>query len=187
LATTDAILDLTTEKNLHPEDVARIDIKVSPRVYKLVGQPFEVRNNPKVDAQFSIQYCVANALFRKSSKLHHFDEPYVRDPRIMELTKNTHVSADPTLEDQEGGMSSLSARMKVTTKKGDILYKFIERPRGFPGNRLTSDEHLDHLKDCVNYSGKPLLGLNIEKILSIVNRLEETEDVCNLIPLLLTQ
>lgn len=187
LATTDAILDLITEKNLHPEDVARIDIKVSPRVYRLVGQPFEVRNNPKVDAQFSIQYCVANALFRKSSKLHHFDEPYVRDPRIMELTKNTHVSADPTLEDQEGGMSSLSARMKVTTKKGEVLYKFIEKPRGLPGNRLTSDEHIDHFKDCVSYSSKPLPGVNIEEIFSMINRLEETEDVCSLIPLLLIQ
>jgi len=185
LAATDAILDLITEKHLIPEDVAQIDIKVSPRVYKLVGRPFEVRDTPKVDAQFSIQYCVANALFRKSSKLYHFDEPYVRDPKIKEFTKNIYVSADPTLEDQERWMSSLSAHMKVTTKKGEVFYKLIERPRGLPGNPLTDEEHMEHFKDCVNYSNKLLLKVNIEKILSIVYELEETQDVCSLIPLLL--
>jgi len=102
LGSTDAILDLIEEKDLTPEEIADVDIKVPPYSYKLVGAQFEVGDNPKVNAQFNIQYCVANALLRKSSKLHHFDESYIRDPKIMDLTKKIHISPEPSLDDPEG-------------------------------------------------------------------------------------
>jgi 2-methylcitrate dehydratase PrpD len=184
LSSTEAILELIREKDLNPEDVARIDIKVSPRVYKLVGRQFEIRDNPKVDAQFSIQYCVANAVLRKSSKLYHFDESYIRYSEIMKLAKNIYVSAEPTLEDPERLMLSLGAHMNVTTKKKKVYHKSVDIPKGLPGNPLTKEEHIERFKECVNYANKLLPKVNIEKIVSTVNRLEETKDVCKLIPYL---
>jgi 2-methylcitrate dehydratase PrpD len=187
LASTDAILDLIKEKDLTPEDIADIDVKVPPYSYKLVGAQFEVGDNPKVNAQFNIQYCVANALFRKSSKLHHFDESYVRDPKIMDLTKNIHISPEPSLDDPERLGFSLAAHMKVTTKKGNVYHKAVDIPRGIPGNPLTKEEHVERFQDCVNYAGKPLPKVNTEKIISMVGRLEESKDVRSLIPLLLVR
>lgn len=187
LASTDAILDLIKEKDLTPEDIADIDIKVPPYSYKLVGAQFEVGDNPKVNAQFNIQYCVANALFRKSSKLHHFDESYIRDPKIMDLTKNIHISPEPSLDDPERLGFSLAAHMKVTTKKGNVYHKAVDIPRGIPGNPLTKEEHVERFQDCVNYAGKPLPKVNTEKIISMVGRLEETKDVRSLISLLLVK
>ncbi len=187
LASTDAILDLIKEKDLTPEDIADIDIKVPPYSYKLVGAQFEVGDNPKVNAQFNIQYCVANALFRKSSKLHHFDESYIRDPKIMDLTKNIHISPEPSLDDPERLGFSLAAHMKVTTKKGNVYHKAVDIPRGIPGNPLTKEEHVERFQDCVNYAGKPLPKVNTEKIISMVGRLEESKDVRSLIPLLLVK
>ena len=184
LASTDAILDLVKEKNLTPEDVADIDIKVPPYSYKLVGAQFEVGDNPKVNAQFNIQYCVANALFRKSSKLHHFDVSQIREPKIMEFTKNIHISPEPNLDDSERLGFSLAAHMKVTTKKGNVYYKAVDIPRGIPGNPLTKEEHMERFQDCVNYADKPLPKVNIKKIISMVGRLEKTKDIRSLIPLL---
>lgn len=185
LAPTDAILDLMRERDITPEDVASVDIKVSPHVYKLVGGQFKIGDNPKVDAQFNIQYCIANALLRKSSKLPHFDESYIRDPKIRQLIKNIHISADPTLDDPERFVFSIGAHVKVTTKKGDIYNKSVNIPRGLPGNPLTKEEHMERFQDCVNYSDKPLPKGNTEKIISMVDRLEETKDIRTLIPLLL--
>lgn len=187
LASTDAILDLVKEKDLTPEDIAHIDIKVPPYSYKLVGHPFEVGDNPKVNAQFSIQYCVANALFRKCSKLHHFDESYIREPKIMELIKNIHLSPEPTLDDPEKLGFSLAAHMKVTTKGGNVYHKAVDIPRGIPGNPLSKEEHMERFQDCVNYANKPLPKVNIKKIISLVTRLEEAKDVRNLIPLLIVK
>lgn len=184
-ASTDAILDLINEKGLTPEDIPDIDVKVPPYSYKLVGARFEVGDNPKVNAQFNIQYCVANALLRKSSKLHHFDESYIRDPKIMDLTKNIHISPEPSLDDPERSGFSLAAHMKVTTKKGNVYHKAVDIPRGIPGNPLTKEEHMECFQDCLNYADKPLPKVNTEKIISMVGRLEQSKDVRSLIPLLL--
>ena len=185
LAPTDAILTLVSEKSIPPEEIARVDIKVSPHVHKLVGGFFEVGENPKVNAQFNIQYCVANALLRKSSRLRHFDEADIRDPRIAELVKVIHVSPEPSLDDPASATFSIAAHVKVTTKRGDVYdTKSADIQRGHPGNPLTREEHLERFRDCLDYADNPLPGEGIEKMLAIVSRLEETEDVRTLIPLL---
>jgi 2-methylcitrate dehydratase PrpD len=187
MASTDAILDLIKEKSLTSENVTRIDIKVPPYSYKLVGAPFQIGDNPKVNAQFNIQYCVANALLRKSSKLPHFDESSIRDREIMEFTKNIHVSPDPALDDPEKPGSSLAAHMQVTTKDGNVYEKKVDVPRGLPGNPLGKEEHAERFQDCINYADKPLSKGNAEKIVSMVDRLEEAKDMNSLIPLLLAR
>lgn len=187
MASTDAILDLIKEESFTPEDVVHIDIKVPSYSYKLVGAPFRIGDNPKVDAQFNIQYCVANALLRKSSKLHHFDEASIRERQIMEFTKKIQVSPDPSLDDPERPGFSLATHMKVTTQDGNVYLKKVNVPRGIPGNPLSREEHMERFQDCVNYAEKPLPKRNPEKIISMVDRLEEARDVSSLIPLLLAR
>lgn len=183
---TAAILELVREKNLTPEDITRIDIKVTPfpGVYQLVGHQFKIGKNPRVNAQFSIQYCVANALLRRSSKLQHFEESQVREPRIMELVKKVHVAPDPEL-DQGRPEFHLRTELKVTTEVGEVYHKVVDIPRGAPGNPLTDEEHQERFRDYVSYAGRPLPSENIDKIASMVGQLEEVEDVRSLIPLLL--
>ena len=74
--------------------------------------------------------------------------------------------------------------MKVTTKKGNVYHKAVSIPRGLPGNPLTKGEHVERFRDCLNYAAKPLPKVNTEKIISMVDRLEESKDVRSLIPLL---
>lgn len=183
LASTDAILDLIEETGLAPEDVGQIEITVTPYIHKLVGHQFKIGENPKVDAQFNIQYCVANALLRKSSKLEHFDEASIREPRIMEIIDKIHVSAAPALD--ERGHTALDIR--VITRDGGVLQKSVDIAHGFPGNPLTQEEHKERFQDCVSYAKKPLPTENIEKLVSLITHLEELNDVRILVPWLLSE
>jgi 2-methylcitrate dehydratase PrpD len=187
LGSTDAILALVKEKGLTPKDVEHIDVEVPPYNCNLVGGDFKIGDNPKVNAQFNIKYCVANALLRKSSKLNHFDEFFIRDPEVIKLTKKVRVIPVPALDDPERLGFSLAAHMKVTTKKGDVYPKAVDIPRGIPGNPMTPEEHMERFRDCVSYAGKPVSPANVEKIISMVGRLEESRDVRALIPLLLVK
>jgi 2-methylcitrate dehydratase PrpD len=182
LASTDAILELMKENNLTPEDVDQIVVRVTPAVYNLTGHPFKIGGNPKVDAQFSIQYCVANALLRKRPELKHFDEPFVRDPQIMELVNKIQVTPDASLKERD----HRTADMRVTTKDGRTCQTIVDTPRGYPENPLTEEEHHERFQSCIRYAGKPLPGENIEKIVSLVNQIEEVQDVRTLVPLLLS-
>ncbi len=185
LSSTNAMLELVRDKGLVPENVVQVDIKVVPYIYKLVGHPFKIGENPKVNAQFSIQYCVANALLRKGAKLEHFDEPYIKDPKILELLSKIHITPDPVLE-KRGHNTALE--MTVTSTDGDVYNKRLDVASGFPENPLTKEEHYERFQDCISYAGNLLPRENIEKIVSLVNSLEEVEDVSiSMIPLLVRQ
>ena len=183
IASTDAILSLVKEKGVTPERVLRIDIRVSPYSYRLVGGQFEPGEKPTVNAKFSIQYCVANALLRGSSRLEHFEEKSIRDPRIMELVKKIHITADPTIDSGQREYS-LRTDMKITTVQGDVDQKIVDIPSGFPGNAMSAEEHIDRFWDAATYKGKRLPEEKIEKIIDTVRHLEAAKDIRSLIPLL---
>jgi 2-methylcitrate dehydratase PrpD len=180
---TDVMLRLIAEEGLHADGVERIDITVPPYAYKLVGHPFEIGDNPKVNAQFSIPYCVANALLRKCSKLVHFEEDAIKDPRIAALTKRINVIEDKALEAR--GHTPLD--MKVVTRSGKEYFRTMNIAPGFPGNELSSGDHEERFWDCINFAAKPIDRQNAEKIIELVGKIEAIDDIGILIPLLAAQ
>ncbi len=184
LSATHAALELARKKNgFSPEDVRSIEIKVTPYSHKLVGHAFKVRDNPRVDAQFNVRYCVANAILRGSSKLEHFEESSIRDPKVMKLTEKISVIPDPSMMER-GAECTLSARVKIVDKSG-IYERFVKAAPGMPENPLTKEEHLEHFRDCMKYARKPLSEENAAQIVSLIDRLEEVEDVRRIMPLTL--
>jgi 2-methylcitrate dehydratase PrpD len=180
-AGTEAMLDLVRERDITPDDVMKVDIKVTPYVYKMPGGGFKIGDNPRVDAQFSIQYCVANALLRKSSKLEHFEERSVLDPKIMDIAKKVNVVADPALDKR--GETALE--MQVLTRDGTVYTKSLDFPSGLPENPLTREENMERFRSCISFAGELIPHENIEQLISLVGELERVKDVRLLIPLLL--
>lgn len=188
LASTDAILYIMKESGLTPEDVSEIHVRVSPYIYRLAGHRFEIGDNPRVNGQFSIQYCVANALLRGIPRLQHFEESHVRDPRIMGIIEKIHVASFPGADGADSPLAkTIAAEMKVTTVRGDVIHKKVDVPRGYPGNPLTELEHQERFHQYLSYGSRPLPKKNMDKLVSLVNGLEEVDDVRTLIPLLVSE
>ncbi len=180
---TEVILRLMGEEGLHADGIERIDITVPPYTYKLVGHPFEIGDNPKVNAQFSIQYCVANALLRKSSKLLHFEEDSIKDARIAALTKRINIIEDKALETR--GHTPLD--MRVVTRSGKEYFRTLDIAPGFPGNELSQGDHEERFWDCIEFAGQRIARESAEKIVSLVNGIEALGDIRTLVPLLLSK
>jgi 2-methylcitrate dehydratase PrpD len=178
---TDVMLKLIAEEDLSADDIERIDITVPPYTHKLVGHTFEIGDNPKVNAQFSIPYCVANALLRRNVKLAHFEEDHVKDPRIAVLTKRINVMADKGLEAR--GHTPLD--MRVLTRSGKEYLKKMDIAPGFPGNALTKEEHEQRFWDCISFAGKPVGREQAERIATLVDGIQTVEDIRVLIPLMM--
>jgi 2-methylcitrate dehydratase PrpD len=183
LASTDVILALMRDRQFGAEDIERIDVHVPPYAHKLVGHHFQIGENPRVNAQFSIQYCVANALLRKSSKLHHFEPSSVGEPTIMQLIDLVHVTSDESLEPR----GHTAVDLRVRTKDGTTHYQGIDIAPGFPGNALTQEEHQERFWDCIDFAGKPMERQNAESIVTLIGELEDVPDARAMIPLLLTE
>ncbi len=184
LGSTEIILNLMREpegRDISAETVEKVEVKVPPYTYKLVGHPFEIGTTPRVNAQFSIRYCVANALLRGSSKLAHFEERAIRDPRLLELTRRVDVVVDPAM----AARGHTPIDMTVWMKDGKKVFRQIDIAPGFPGNPLTEEEQKVRFQDCMSYAEKPLEKNKVEEIVRIATHLEDVGDVRVLIPLLL--
>jgi 2-methylcitrate dehydratase PrpD len=180
LGCTDVTLALVEEKGLAPDAIDRVEVRVPPYAHKLVGHPFAIGDNPKVNAQFSIQYCVANALIRKRSRLRHFEEASVRDPEIMPLVEKISVIPDPALDAR--GHTALD--LTVITRSGEEYAQKMDIAPGFPGNPLTREDHENHFWDCMDFADIPFPKERAEELLKTIGQVEDLEDVGVLIPIL---
>jgi 2-methylcitrate dehydratase PrpD len=179
---TDVTLQLMTEERVSAEDVDRILFIVPPYTHKLVGHEFKIGENPKVDSQFSIQYCVANALVRGSSRLEHFEENKVRDKRIMDLTKKIKIVPDEAMK----ARGHTPFDLRVWTRDGRELFREMDIAPGFPGNPLSEEDHERRFKDCIDFTKKAVSRERAAEIVSLIRNLEMADDVRKFVPLLLT-
>jgi 2-methylcitrate dehydratase PrpD len=97
-AATETILELAETEGLGASDVERVVLTVPPYIHKLVGHPFRVGANPKVNAQFSIRYCVANALVRKGSTLARSNLTRLPTPKCSPWQERIESICRPALD-----------------------------------------------------------------------------------------
>lgn len=177
-----ATLQLVKEHNITPEQVAEIRVGVAPQCYDVVGGPFVVRDKPQVDAQFSVQYAVANALVRRSSKLEHFTESYIRNPEILSVVTKVHPEIDYRVVSE--GSDPGATIVEIRLNDGSQFSLNVKYPKGRQQNPLSNDEIRQKFRECVAFSSNLLSPDEGEKIINAIDRLEETEDVTQIVKLL---
>ncbi len=176
----EAVLELRREYDISPDEIARIDVYISQSAYNLVGRPFEIRDNPVVDAQFSIQYAVASALLRGGSKLEHFTDRFIRDPEIIKLAGKVHPVVGT---EAEGLGDSGGCFMEIKMKGGAKYSRFMKYHKGTPANPLTDEEIREKFTDCMAFATKGLPEKNIDGIIAAISGLENVEDISGIIRL----
>jgi len=179
-AVTDVTLRMAAKDGITAGDVETIQISVPPYAHKLVGHEFKIGDNPKVDSQFSIRYCVANALIRGGSKLEHFEEAMVRDEKVQELIKKIRVTPDEAME----ARGHTPVDMRVRTRDGRELFGRMDVAPGFPGNPLKKEEHEQRFRDCLDFARIPIGSDAETELISSIADLEHVDDVRRFVHLL---
>lgn len=178
---TETALQLAAEYDLNHEDIDSIDIQLRDHPRAMIGKPFRVGENPQVDAQFSAQYCVANAIIRRSSKLMHFTPESVRELEDHPLIGRISVHSSSELTSHAG--STLIVKMK----DGRTVHRTLEMPPGYSLNELTPEEQVQGYWDCIDYSGGVISKDQASELEIATRTLEEYPDVCELIELTLAR
>lgn len=145
---TELALALVNEEGLRAEQVAQAEVRLPPYAHKLVGHAFRIGANPRVDAQFSAGYCVANAIVRGASKLAHFAPAEVADAGVGRLIGRIAVVADPALD----ARGHTAVDLVVTTTGGRVLRRALDIAPGFPGAELSDAQHRARWHDCLAYA-----------------------------------
>jgi 2-methylcitrate dehydratase PrpD len=170
-------LDLVAELGLVPAQVRQVTVHQPPYSHRLVGHAFKLGPNPRVDAQFSAAWCVANAIVRGSSRLEHFRPAAVADPAVLALASRVHTVADPAM-DRRG---HTAVDLVLTTLDGAVYRRGLDIAPGFPGRGLSEAQHLARWRDCLAYAPRPPTAAQAQGFLEDLAGLESLPDVRTLL------
>ncbi len=177
---TELTLGLVAELGVQASEVRSATVRLPPYAHRLVGHAFHLGANPRVDAQFSAAYCVANALIRKSSRLQHFAPAQVHDKTVHEMIGRISVIAESSLD----ARGHAAVDLALTTTDGATHLRQLDIPPGFPGAELNEAQHLARFNDCLAYAPHPPSAAQTGQFLERLDSLAAMQDVRDLLPLL---
>jgi len=178
-ASIDAAIAVRETCKINPSEIEGVVVRVSKMVFNMVGGPFVIRENPQVDAQFSIPYNVAVGFIKGEVFLKDFDDRYIRDPQVLELSKKIKVEVDPNLQERD----MMTADLQVKTKD-NIFCKKVDKVKGNPLNPMDMNDCIKKFMKCIEYSKNPAVEKRAQEILDGLINLDKLGDVNTLMQLL---
>lgn len=133
----DAILQLRPE--IGSAKVESIEIASFEAAVSIIGsEPEKWRPTSRETADHSMPYCVAVALIDGDVTLKSFDEPRLKDPKVLDLLDRTKIREDEALND--GYPEGIPNHLRVKLADGRTVEKRVDFPRGHYKNPMTDDE-----------------------------------------------
>jgi 2-methylcitrate dehydratase PrpD len=179
-AAVDCALEIVRKYQAEADDIDGVTVTVSPRSFPpVLREPFEVGVVPHVSAIFSLQYIVASILLRKGIRLEHFTEEAIRDYRVAEMVKRVKIATQEFPDE-----SFFATTVSVRLKDGREFSVHVDMPRGNEMYApLTREEKREKFRGNLGFSGKVSMESG-EKALSLLEKLEEVDDITEIIRLL---
>jgi len=178
----DALQEIMRKYQVLPEETNEIRAFV-PTMHAFIGGPDkEAMYAPStyLKAQMSLPYTLAVTLLDGELFLDQYSPERLKDQRILQLARKIKITADPEM-DQMQNAGKWPSRVQLLTNNGNLYESFIEYPKGSLQNPLT-DAELQ--RKFTRLSEKILDKKRTEKIIQMVNALENMKEVATLAHLL---
>jgi 2-methylcitrate dehydratase PrpD len=172
----DTTLALVNAHQIKLDDVKEIRIFADAGGYQMLCSPLEVKKNPRtpVDAQFSIPWGVATMLAKGYVGIEHYTEAAVKDPDILKATSKINVILDHSLDSAD---KVPSGKIEIETRDGKVFSDRVDYPLGSPERPMTFDDCAKKFRSCASYPAPRLPAAQIEKVIELTGRLEQLDDV----------
>ncbi len=176
---TECALEIVRKNHIEASNIDEVTVIVNTNAGPDLHRPFTIGEVPHVNAIFSLQYTVANALLRGYPKPEHFTEESIRDQNIAEMIKKVKV----TTPDRPNEVKE-AATVRVKMKDGREFTEHVNRPLGNElEHPLTREAKTEKFLTNASFSKKVNIK-NAEKALGMLERLEEIDDITRIIKLL---
>ena len=179
-AVADAALALKKQQLISWQDIESGEIYLPPNSMAQIGQPFAIRGNPTVDAQFSAQYVAALTFIYGKPKLadFHMDNVISRKEVVQLASRFTPVVFEE--HTVEIGLAELTINMK----NGQHLHSRIEKTKGSPSNPLSVEEQEMKYMDCLDNSGNTYSNKIKHSLFSTTRDIINCDDVARFVDLI---
>lgn len=174
----DAALRIARDNDLDPTTVERITVFYAADDAKRCADPIELRRAPKTipEAKLSLPFTVAQALAYRKLEIGDFSAEALADPLLRDLCARTDAEYDAALE-SDFSKTMLPGRVRVELKDGTVYDERVDIVYGHPRNRMEWPDLAGKFRDCASYCKRALTADEIDAIASMVEHLEDVEDV----------
>ncbi len=154
-------------------DVESVEVWATPIGHSMIGQPFQIRENPQVDAQFSAQWTTAFSLLRGVPRIAHFEPDAVTaGAEVIELAQKTRIRIW-----EEGSLLLVPVRIRVRLKDGREADVTHEKIKGSPEWAMTEQERKEKFFSCAEAAAGRLEPEPVERTFEELSALEDCADV----------
>jgi aconitate decarboxylase len=163
---------LRTEHGFTAADVERVEVIAPPLIVRLVGRP------PRLDAGASyarlcMAYAIAKVLQHGALDLADFRGDALTDPMTHALAARVETRDDGNPDPNALAPQTLIVRLK----NGKELRWRCEAMLANPARPLTRSQHLAKFHRCLNFTAEALPPESALRLIEVVDRLEELDDV----------
>lgn len=168
-----AILELVNKFQLNPGEISKITVHTNPIANRIAGtrSPRSVRQ-----AKFSIPFCLAAAVMNQRLSLDEFTPEMLDDSRVRFLMDTVKLQIDHKIDPDDPYL--WLANVQIALNNGQLLEASSNYPPGTPRNPMKPSQVIDKFK---HLSSKNLSQSQIEKLVHQVQRLEEINDMADLL------
>jgi 2-methylcitrate dehydratase PrpD len=181
-AAIEAALNLMRDYHLKPADVVEVIIRHSPQDASLIN-PLERKQNPQniIETQFSLCWGVASAIIYGEVGIDNFSEDTLQDMRVREMARRVFGKLDTAMAREQGFPA---AAVDIKTSNGKVHSMQVDHAFGTVGNPMNLADVASKFKYCCQYSANPISTSNQDRVIQMIERLEEIEDVGQIVRLL---
>ena len=133
-----AVLDIVTENDLSPDDVATVRIRSLARAADILADPSKYDPRSKETADHSLPYVIAAAIVDRQMTPAQLTPEKIMDPTIRAQLRKVQVIADPEIEKVFPALQRVD--VEIDTADGRTFSTRLDYPKGDPRNPLTDAE-----------------------------------------------
>lgn len=170
----DTMLSIVTEHDLKAEDIKEAILFAGSNILKPIR--YEIAHD-ELEAKFCMPFLLAAIILSRKAGVHEFTDEFVNADSTQQLMRRIRTEFDGDIEAR--GWDKIRSRVEVVLNDGRRIAKEAdENYRGGPDNPLTDKELQNKFTDCTE---RMLDEAARENIFSIIEQLEDLEDITKLI------
>ena len=163
------IIDLSSKDNFSPDNVEKIQIRVTEIVTSTLNHPQPATG---LEAKFSVAFPIALALVGRKVGLADFTDRRVRDPKIAAMMKKIEIVTDPSIE--RSGGNEVTARIEITLSDGRQLKRTATLKTGCEQKWISEPELRGKFCDAAS---RALSKKRVDTLWQLLSKLDQLKDI----------
>lgn len=172
----DGCLELQRLHGIGADEIATVRARVPRLVHQLVGRPVTSKMTINY-ARLCAQYVAACALLRKTLRIDDFTEQAYADEARQDLARRVNIAS----YESDNPNDLLPVHIEIVTKSDATHSITLEAVYGSPDKPLSREAHLSKFRDNCKLAARTLASENTERVIQLVDDLEDLTDVVRLV------